>query len=143
MWFKGGEAGRCWVGRLPFRGDLLLSIEDFARRENIRAARVEVIGAVERAVVAFYDQQAREYITLKFEESLEILSCIGNLSMREGKPRAHMHITFGSREEQLKGGHLREGTVVFAGEFFVQEIIGPELVREHDEDTGLPLWNKY
>ena len=42
----------------------------------------------------------------------------------------------------MKGGHLQKGTVVFAGEFVIEEILGPKLQREHDSETDLPLWRK-
>ena len=42
----------------------------------------------------------------------------------------------------MKGGHLQKGTVVFAGEFVIEEILGPKLVRDYDPETDLPLWKK-
>lgn len=140
MWAQKGNIARCWIGRLPFRGDLLLSLEEFAAREKIRTAWVEVIGAVEKAVVGFYNQRERKYEQLVMDEEMEIISCNGNLSLREGRPRGHLHISLGDGQGHLKGGHLMEGTVVFAGEFYIREISGPELVRGYDADTGLPLW---
>lgn len=142
MWSKKGEKGRVWIGRAPFRADLLESVQVFAAKENIKCARVEVIGAVEKAVIGYYNQDKRVYEEIEFNEHLEILSCLGNLSLRDGEPAAHLHVTLGDRQGNLKGGHLQKGTVVFAGEFVIEEIIGPELFREHDQETDLPLWRK-
>lgn len=33
-----------------------------------------------------------------------------------------------------------EGAIIFAGEAFIQELIGEPLVREFDEQTSLSLW---
>ncbi|MFO7952926.1 MAG: DNA-binding protein [Bacillota bacterium] len=142
MWYQKGEKGRTYIGRIPFRGDLLENIQEFAAREKISCARVEAIGAVEKAVISYYNQDKRVYEDRHFDEHLEIMGCLGNLSLRDGKPAAHLHITLGDSEGSLKGGHLQKGTVVFAGEFVIEEIVGPELHREYDPDTGLPLWKK-
>ncbi len=142
MWVQNAKAGRCWIGRLPFKGDLLASLEAFAVEKQVQAGWVNVIGAVEKAVTGFYDQEKREYNHLQFDEELEIVSCMGNISMREGRPAAHLHITLGDNRGRLFGGHLVQGTIVFAGEFFMQELQGPRLNRSFDEDTGLPLWEK-
>jgi predicted DNA-binding protein with PD1-like motif len=41
----------------------------------------------------------------------------------------------------MNGGHLAEGTLVFAGEFTIQENrTATPLVRRMDEPTGLFLW---
>lgn len=45
MWSQVGEKGRTWIGRIPFRGDLLESIQEFAVKENINCARVAVTRA--------------------------------------------------------------------------------------------------
>ena len=38
------------------------------------------------------------------------------------------------------GGHLAPGTIVFACEFCVHVLDGPDLCRGVDDETGLPLW---
>lgn len=54
MWSQKGGRGRIWIGRIPFRGDLLESIQGFSAEEKINCAKVEVIGAVEKAVISYY-----------------------------------------------------------------------------------------
>ncbi len=142
MWHKKGEKGRTFIGRVSYRRDLLESIQEFAVNEKIKCARVEIIGAVEEAVISYYNQDKRVYEDRKFNEHLEIVACLGNLSLKDGKPAAHLHVTLGDSEGRLKGGHLQKGTVVFAGEFVIEEILGPDLHREHDPETDLPLWRK-
>lgn len=136
------QPGRKWVARLPYKADLLSELERFAEREEIKVGRVEVIGAVSKAAVGFYDQNKKEYFTLEFAEHLEILICVGNLSLKDGKHKAHVHISLSNREGRVFGGHLQPGTVVFAGEAVFEELIGPELHRGLDSETGLPLWKE-
>lgn len=143
MWFQQGEKGRIFVGRVSYQDDLLFSVENFAVQQGINAGWVTIIGALQRAVFGYYDQQAWLYNSITLEEQLEIVSCTGNISMREGKTRGHLHITLGDNNGNLKGGHLMEGSKVFAAEFFIQEIEKISLERTFDEQTGLPLWEKY
>ena len=134
------QKGRKWLGRLPFESDLLETLEKFAAEQQIKVGRVEVIGAVKKAVIGFYHQEKKEYCTLELNEAMEILNCTGNLSQRDGLPKAHLHITLSDHQGRSFGGHLMPGTVVFAGEAYIDEFLGPELHREFDEQTGLMLW---
>lgn len=134
--------GRKWLARLPFEADLLQVLENFAAEESIKAGHVGVIGAVKKAVLGFYDQQNKEYRSVVLSEPLEILHCTGNLSIKDGTPKAHLHITLAREDGSALGGHLMPGTIVFAGEAVIEELIGPELVRGYDRQTGLPLWEK-
>ena len=74
---------------------------------------------------------------------MEILSLIGNISLKDDKPFVHAHITLADQEGRAWGGHLAEGTKVFAGEFVIQEYLTEKpLVRHLDEETGLFLWDQ-
>lgn len=134
--------GRKWVVRLPFESDLLEALEQFAEEKNIKVGHVSVIGAVKKGVVAFYDQEKKEYGTLSLDEPLEILHCTGNLSLKDGKAKAHLHIILSGHDGAAIGGHLMPGSIVFAGESVIEELVGTELHRGFDSQTGLPLWDK-
>jgi len=119
MWAQEAKPGRRWVGRLPFQGDLLESLEAFAAAKQVDAGWINVIGAVEKAVIGFYDQKKKQYDHLEFDQELEIVSCMGNLSLRQGRPVAHLHITLGDSRGRIYGGHLVRGTVVVLRENFI------------------------
>jgi predicted DNA-binding protein with PD1-like motif len=133
-------SGRSFLERLPHDSDLASWLSKFADDNGISAGTVSVIGAVKNAVVAFYDQQAHTYGEIRKEENLEIVYCAGNVSMRDGKPFAHCHAMFSNKQGETFGGHLMEGTKVFAAEAHFQELLGGDYVRERDSVTGLPLW---
>ncbi|MDW7710517.1 MAG: DNA-binding protein [Deferrisomatales bacterium] len=130
------------MGRLRRGDDLLECLTAFVRREGVRLGRVEALGAVERARVGYYDQGAFEYRYLEFDTDLEILALLGNVSLRDGEPMVHAHVTLGDAQGRAFGGHLAPGTRVFACEFAVEVLDGEELHRGHDEATGLPLWTE-
>jgi predicted DNA-binding protein with PD1-like motif len=99
------------------------------------------IGAVKFAKVAFYDQDDHTYRDYSIDEPAEILNCTGNVSELDGEIFVHAHITLGLKDGTVKGGHLVEGTKIFACELFIIPLDGDQLKRTFDEKTGLKLWN--
>jgi predicted DNA-binding protein with PD1-like motif len=71
---------------------------------------------------------------------LEITSLTGNVSIKDGKPLVHVHVTLADKKGNAFGGHLAEGTIVFACEVCIQVFQGEPLKRGFDKTTGLPLW---
>ncbi len=134
--------GRLFVGRLSYDDDLSQAVERFCQESGIVAALFGAVGAVKRAALGYYKQSEKAYVTLHLDEPLEIASCSGNISLRDGKPFLHAHISFSDVSGQTRSGHLMPGTKVFACEFTIQEVLGPQLIREYDELTGLWLWQK-
>ena len=130
-----------YMGRLRHGRDLLEEITDFCIREKIRLARIEALGAVQKARLAYYNQETRGYQFFDIQRRLEITKLTGNVSIKDGSPMVHAHITLADEEGRCFGGHLAQGTVIFACEVIVQAFSGPLFERRHDSDTGLPLWD--
>jgi len=131
---------RCVMGRLGHGKDLLEELTSVCEKEGVKLGRVEALGALGRARVGFYNQESREYEFLEFDKPLEITNLVGNVSLKDGKPMVHAHVTLADHEGNAFGGHLAPGTIVFACEFVMQVLEGPEFARGHDDATGLPLW---
>ena len=134
------KPGKTFMGKLKFGSDLLEELTSICVQNDIRLGRVEAFGAVEKAKIGFYDQQSREYNFMEIDKPLEITNLIGNISMRDGEPMVHAHITLADSLRNAYGGHLSPGTIVFACEFIMNSYDGPDYVRDYDEQTGLPLW---
>lgn len=132
--------GRTFVGRLATGTDLVEEIEAFCAEREIRAAWVSLVGAVQHAKFAFYDQQEKRYIEQESATHGELSGFVGNISMREGRPFLHAHADFSNRVGETVGGHLLPGCVVWVGEVTIREMTGVELERVPDEITGLALW---
>ena len=135
--------GRKVIGRLAKGEDLLAALENCAREHGITLGEVQAIGAVSQARVGYYNQAERKYYFLDLVRPLEILSLNGNISLKDGKPMVHAHVTLGDEEGRAYGGHLATGTPVFACEFVIQECRSDKVFqRALDEATGLFLWAK-
>lgn len=131
---------RCVMGRLAHGKDLLEELTSVAAELGVRLGRVEAIGAVRRARLGFYNQEEREYGFFEIDRPMEIASLVGNVSLKEGKPMVHAHVTLADDGGAAVGGHLAPGTIVFACEFVMEVLEGEEFARSRDDATGLPLW---
>lgn len=133
--------GRKIMGRLAKGEDLLAALEKVAREHAVTLGEVQAIGAVSQARLGYYSQAERTYQFLDLVRPLEITSLIGNISVKDEKPMVHAHVTLADQDGRAFGGHLAEGTLVFACEFAIQEYQSTTpLVRRMDEPTGLLLW---
>jgi hypothetical protein len=132
--------GRAFVGRLEKGSGLVSEIERICAEREVSAAWVSVVGAVSHAAFAYYHQTDHRYLELSSDTHHEIVGFTGNVSLRDGKPFLHAHATFADEHGACVGGHLVKGTAVFAAEFTIREMLGVDLVRVHDEETGLALW---
>jgi uncharacterized protein len=138
MWMY--NTGKAFLDRLPHDGDLLVSIKEAFKKSNIRMGFFVAIGAVKYAKMAFYGQDDHKYYEFSVDEPAEILNCTGNVSGLDGEIFVHAHITIGLEDGTAKGGHLVEGTKIFACELFGVPLDGEQLTRTFDEITGLKLW---
>ena len=121
------------------RGDeVIATLRAFAERNGIRGASFTAIGAVERAVIAWWSWTIKEYERREVEEQLEILSLTGNIAVENGRVKVHAHVALGRRDGIAAGGHLLEATVRPTLEMRVVEYAQP-LTRAKDAKTGLSL----
>lgn len=134
------ESGKIILRRLAHGGDLLDEITALARREGITFGTVSAIGAVRWARIGYYDQEARSYRERELAEPLEICSCLGNISLKDGEVFVHAHVILADGEGTTVGGHLCPGTEIFAAECRIEELRGGPLERGYDNETGLSLW---
>ncbi len=127
-----------YLARLETGADWRAEIESLAKAEGIEAGWFNGMGAVEDAVIWFYDQTETEYAAVEFDEPLEVAACVGNVSLLNGEIFAHTHAVLSRPDGETIAGHLDAATV-FAGEVCLQAFEEP-LVRAFDERTELDLW---
>lgn len=146
MWANKYSIKEVFVGKGDYDADLLGQINQFCRENNIRSGMVNAIGAIKNLKLGYYKQDVKQYVTLDEDLSdkgpFEIVSCNGNVSIKDGEPFCHLHIVASDREGKCFGGHLLPGVKIFALEFVVHSFEGEELHRGIDEVTKLPLWVK-
>lgn len=132
---------RSFMGRFNNGDDLLEKLNGFCRDNNIKMGTLQIIGAVQKAKMGYYSQTEKKYAgCVELDKKLEIAACTGNISLKDEEIFVHAHIVLADYDGKAFGGHLMPGTIVFAAEFFIQELEGTPLIRVPEPSTGLPLW---
>jgi len=135
------DKGRMFIGRFKAGSDLLLSLTDFCRKENIVLGVFSIIGAVTSIKLGYYNQDVKKYAEcLSLDKKLEITSCNGNISLQDLEILVHAHISLADHQGQAYGGHLMPESKILAAEYYIQELLGGKLERCYDSETGLNLW---
>ena len=115
------------------------TFESFAEVKGVGCAWLNGIGALENPEIGYYSLEEKAYHRKTFKGEYELTSLIGNITLKEGKPFSHTHITFSDTEFRVFGGHLFNANITAAGEFIMQ-FGSDEINREMNAEIGLPLW---
>ncbi|MCX8030410.1 MAG: DNA-binding protein [Thermodesulfovibrionales bacterium] len=131
-----------YQGRLNKDDELISSLVNLLKDKNIYLAKIEGIGAVSSACLGYFDVHSKKYREIKLDENMEIVSLLGNVSLKDGNIFTHIHVVLSREDFSIIGGHLFSPTIVYAFEYQVFHFEGDELIRIYDEDTGLFLWSR-
>lgn len=94
------------------RGDeLIRSLIEFGRHEEVTAASLNGLGAIRRLVLGFYDLESQDYVRREWDGDLEVAALVGTLSLLDGEVFPHVHGVFSDRWFNSFGGHVFEATV--------------------------------
>ena len=121
---------------------LLESLTKYAKDNNIKTAEISFIGAVQNVNVMYFNQSKKEYDKHNFEGGHEVLSGLGNVSILEGEPFVHVHMTVADKNGNAFGGHLDEGTKIWLIEAVIKEptFFGKGIERHFDDELCLSVW---
>ena len=129
------------------KGDKVVeSIEKLAKEEDIKAAHLEGVGAVNELKIGVLHPNKDDYDWDIYKEDLEITSLLGNITTFKEEPVVHTHITCARAGSELIGGHLGEATCSFTAEIFVN-LIDTQLNKKTDDELGINIiefeWGLY
>ena len=123
--------GNIYALRVDRGGEVMQALTELAERENIRAAKIEGLGAADYLSVGLYD----------VEKPLEITSLIGSMTRMDKKPYLHVHINAADADNRAIGGHLNAVRISGTAELFVTVLDG-EIGRKKDPaGTGLNIFD--
>lgn len=127
-----------YIIRLEKGESIIEKLESFCIKENFSAAFLNGLGAILSATLAFYNLEKKEYELKNLSEACEIVSLVGNITLVDNKPFAHLHCVLSNSKFECFGGHLKEGTVGVTCEIHLIKL-DVEIERKLDEKIGLKL----
>lgn len=141
MKYQVGKTGRVVVVRFEDRDDVLGNLVELAKKENIKAGVVYLVGGMrEGSIVVGPEKDEFPPIPVwkKLGESHEVVA-FGTIFWQDETPKVHMHGAFG-KKDMVKVGCLRENSETFLVlEAVVMEIEGVTARRELDPVTNIVL----
>ncbi|OQA04048.1 MAG: hypothetical protein BWY68_00542 [bacterium ADurb.Bin400] len=123
---------------LPRGTEIVSSIIEYCSSHKISSAWISGLGSVEKATLALYDLNEKQYFRQEFKGVREIANLTGNVGLLEGKVVTHIHAILADQSFSAIGGHLDQGIVGATCEIIITPLSQP-IVREHDNKIGLNL----
>ena len=124
--------------RLEIGDELMDSLTRLARAESISYAAVSGLGAVRRIVLGYYQPRISDYERHDLTDQMELLSLIGNIAQRDGKPALHIHAALARQDLTVIGGHVFEAEAQPTMEIWVRPD-DATVQRLYNEETHLAL----
>jgi predicted DNA-binding protein with PD1-like motif len=121
-------------------GDELASgLSRFAAEHKLSAASFKAVGALSSVRLGWFSWESKTYKpSVNLDEQLELLSLIGDVALKDGKPVVHAHAVVGKEDGTAHGGHLLEAHIRPTCEVVLTE--SPSHLQKFvDPESGLAL----
>ncbi len=141
MKYQTGETGRVIVARFEDGDEILENLVSIARKENIRAGIVYLVGGIREAAIVVGPMQdvfPPEPTWREIRDSHETMG-IGTIFWEGSEPKIHFHGTYGKWDNVLTGCLRGTATTFVVLEAVIVEIKGIRAVRDLDPETGMVL----
>ena len=131
--------------RMDKGDEIIQSILDVCRQEKIMSATFSGIGGCSGAEVQTYIPETNSFEQQTLEGMLELISLMGNvITDDEGEYYHHTHALFSFKDGEGHGmvaGHIKSITVLYTAEIEIRPVVGGEIKRKHDPETGTGFWD--
>lgn len=127
------------VARIDKGEEILEQVKRIARKEQIKLASVQALGAVSQFTAGVFKTEEKEYIANEFNGSFEIVSLTGTINTMNGEFYCHLYMSAGNHKGEVFGGHLNKALVSATCEMIITVIDGT-VDRYFDEEIGLNLF---
>lgn len=143
MIYSEGKIGRVFVIRLEDGDKLPECIEKFAAEHNIKMGQAILIGGIGSGEVVVGPRKSGSMppdpMVLPLDGAHEVVGAGVLATDKDGKPSLHIHAALG-RSGRTTTGCLRMGVETWlVGEVVLYEILGVDMARLPDKDSGFDL----
>jgi predicted DNA-binding protein with PD1-like motif len=117
----GNSNGRKFEVTMRKGDEVAAGLTEFAEQNHVTLAHVTGIGALNAAVLGWFDPDKRAYKKIVVSQEVEVVSFSGNIAIENGKPFLHAHAVVAFPDGSTKGGHFIEGHVSLEMQIFVTD----------------------
>lgn len=119
--------------------ELVKGLSRFANEQNVSAASFKAVGALNSVRLGWFNWETKKYETVvALDEQVELLSLIGDVALKDGKPVVHAHAVIGKKDGTAHGGHLLEARIRPTCEVVLTE--SPAHLQKYiDPESGIAL----
>lgn len=133
------EAPKTFVLVFETGDELAEGLSRFAQEQQLSDASFIAIGALSSVRLAWFSWETKQYEpSVTLDEQVELLSLIGDVALKDGKPIVHAHAIVGKRDGTAHGGHLVEAIIRPTCELVLTQSPA-RLEKLIDPESGLPL----
>ncbi len=127
-----------YVVRLDVGDEIMGSLNNLCEAENIKAATVQGLGAVNDVTVGYYSLEEKKYFHETFNHQFEMIALNGNITRKDDEPYLHLHIALSDENYKFFGGHLNRAVISITAEIYVSVLDG-EVKRRVNPETNLNI----
>ena len=131
--------GNTVVARIDKGEEIIEEMLTICKKENIKLANVNALGAVEEFQVGLFNIKEKKFYSNVYKGEFEIVSFTGSITTKDGELYSHIHMSAGDQENKVYGGHLSYAKVSATCEMFINVIEGKG-DRKFDGEVGLNLF---
>jgi hypothetical protein len=119
--------------------ELAKGLLEFAEQEKLSAASFKAVGALSSVRLGWFSWESKQYEpSVTLDEQVELLSLIGDVAVKGGKPVVHAHAVIGRKDGTAHGGHLLEAHIRPTCEVVLAE--SPiHIQKQVDPESGLAV----
>lgn len=134
------QIGNDYVLRIDKDNEIIQTIKDFCKKEDISLGTIHGIGALSHVEVGLYKVSEMKYYSKVFDGDFEMTSLDGNITTMNENIYLHLHVNFADVCYNTYGGHLTQGVIGATGEIFIHKIEG-NVERITDGAIGLNIFD--
>ncbi|HEY4326499.1 MAG TPA: PPC domain-containing DNA-binding protein [Mucilaginibacter sp.] len=119
------------------KGDEVMSgLKEFAVKYHVTSAHFNAIGDANSVKFGWYDISKKMFKVMHLNEFAEITSLAGDITIYNGNPVVHAHISMATQDGLVHGGHLFEAFISPTLQL-VMTVEPESLFKKMDPETGI------
>ena len=130
--------GNKYFVRIDKGEEVITQLKKLCELEKINLAEVRALGASDDYTLAVFDVNTKKYQATRHREYSEISSLWGTVTTMNGEFYAHIHMTAGTADGTVYGGHLVEVVISATCELILEPSEGV-IERKFSDTIGLNL----